>query len=496
MNTHIAPSEKNADQSVAESNAKERGSHVMAGYSSVHPPGSSPSASKPSTENRLPNKTGLPDKLKSGLEYLSGLAMDDVRVHYNSSQPGKISSHAYARGNQIYLGHGQERHLPHEAWHVVQQKQGRVRANTQFLKQAVNDEPALEAEASRMGNHALSTNLGQVPFLPKMVPAPSGPLQLNGPEEGKTYTYTIGRIKKKGELKKATINGFYEFTNGDVIRGKANIDGFELTGEEEPSDEEFSSSEEESFSSGEEEEDRGTPEEKIARAAERGRARKEKNRFNRGRYQTKTGPITIAGFNRQRISQGNKADYSKKSLGRIPPYSKMRDYMKKGDEQHIYDPDAKVRGRMSVERKLATSISIGASNVSEEDKAPGIAKVIRAEARAYHAGKIKTHPLHPKVNPAVESAKRARDFMAGKEKLNKEQRISIDEEFSSSSEEEDDHWATRTGVMTPIVPDLGSKGRKGKGLKKPEAKISKSIKKAAPKKKEPKKGGKKGGRRS
>src|SRR5262245_41691064 len=30
------------------------------------------------------NQTGLPDGLKSGIERLSGLSLDDVRVHYDS----------------------------------------------------------------------------------------------------------------------------------------------------------------------------------------------------------------------------------------------------------------------------------------------------------------------------------------------------------------------------------------------------------------------------
>ena len=33
------------------------------------------------------NNTGLPDKLKSGVENLSGYSMDDVKVHYNSDKP-------------------------------------------------------------------------------------------------------------------------------------------------------------------------------------------------------------------------------------------------------------------------------------------------------------------------------------------------------------------------------------------------------------------------
>ena len=73
------------------------------------------------------NATGLPDKLKAGIESLSGIAMDGVRVHYNSSKPARFHALAYTQGTQIHVAPGQARHLPHEAWHAVQQKQGRVR---------------------------------------------------------------------------------------------------------------------------------------------------------------------------------------------------------------------------------------------------------------------------------------------------------------------------------------------------------------------------------
>lgn len=69
------------------------------------------------------NTTGLPDTLKAGIENLSGLSMDDVQVHYHSSQPAEVQALAYTQGTEIHVGPGQEKHLPHEAWHVVQQKQ-------------------------------------------------------------------------------------------------------------------------------------------------------------------------------------------------------------------------------------------------------------------------------------------------------------------------------------------------------------------------------------
>ena len=104
------------------------------------------------------NNTGLPDNLKSGVENLSGYSMDDVNVHYNSSQPAEMQAHAYAQGTDIHVAPGQEQHLPHEAWHVVQQKQDRVKPTMQMKgKVNVNDDAGLENEADVMGAKALNT---------------------------------------------------------------------------------------------------------------------------------------------------------------------------------------------------------------------------------------------------------------------------------------------------------------------------------------------------
>ena len=78
--------------------------------------------------------------------------MDDVKVHRNSDKPAQLQAHAYAQGTDIHLGPGQEKHLPHEAWHVVQQKQGRVKSTMQMKgKVNVNDDAGLEKEADVMG---------------------------------------------------------------------------------------------------------------------------------------------------------------------------------------------------------------------------------------------------------------------------------------------------------------------------------------------------------
>jgi hypothetical protein len=102
------------------------------------------------------NKTGLPDKLKAGMENLSGIPLDDVKVEYNSAKPAQYKALAITQGNNIDIGPGLERYLPHEAWHAVQQKQGRVMPTMQMGGAAVNDDSALEREADIMGARALS----------------------------------------------------------------------------------------------------------------------------------------------------------------------------------------------------------------------------------------------------------------------------------------------------------------------------------------------------
>ena len=103
-----------------------------------------------------PNNTGLPDNLKAGVESLSGFSMDDVTVHYNSSQPATVQALAYTQGTDIHVAPGQEMHLPHEAWHVAQQLAGRVEPTTEVGGMPVNDNIDLEHEADVMGARANS----------------------------------------------------------------------------------------------------------------------------------------------------------------------------------------------------------------------------------------------------------------------------------------------------------------------------------------------------
>jgi hypothetical protein len=149
----------------------------------------------------LPNRTGLPDRLKSGIEALSGLSMNDVRVHRNSPRPGKLGALAYARGSEIHLGPGQEQHLGHEAWHIVQQKQGRVRRTGMAAGGVpLNDEASLEAESDRMGARA-ATHM-PVP-LQRALASTSAPASAPAPASAGTVQLSRGSQQAKEELRKA-----------------------------------------------------------------------------------------------------------------------------------------------------------------------------------------------------------------------------------------------------------------------------------------------------
>lgn len=157
--------------------------------------------------------TGLPDYLKMGIEHLSGHSMDDVKVHYNSSKPAQLQAHAFAQGTEIHLGPGQGKYLPHEAWHVAQQKQGRVRPIEQtYQGLAINNDSNLEREADVMGRKALNlkdnrSHINHIRNLQQNTKIPVGQRQhinktpligngiVQGKFGGKLYNYLSGLPK-------------------------------------------------------------------------------------------------------------------------------------------------------------------------------------------------------------------------------------------------------------------------------------------------------------
>lgn len=157
-----------------------------------------------------PNRTGMPDQLKTGIESLSEIDMSDVRVHANSGKPARFNALAYAQGNEIHLAPGQERHLPHEAWHIVQQKQGRVRPTMKMKGEDVNDDARLEKEADRMGERILQqkTHSGH-------------PLRLHFSHSSLTGPLHFGAIQRELDVEK-TFNELIEYFGG-IVKGDPSL---------------------------------------------------------------------------------------------------------------------------------------------------------------------------------------------------------------------------------------------------------------------------------
>ena len=172
---------------------------------------------------RQENNTGMPDQLKNGIETLSGMEMSDVRVHRNSARPAQLNALAYAQGSEIHLAPGQEQHLPHEAWHVAQQKQGRVKPTLQLAEAQINDDAGLEQEADLMGARALQLKSDQQPDLTQSV-APAAVNQMQGIVIQRTIQsaaeelFQGGIITVKNNMFKPKFNKAHGVTKSDLTK--------------------------------------------------------------------------------------------------------------------------------------------------------------------------------------------------------------------------------------------------------------------------------------
>lgn len=109
---------------------------------------------KQHTPQNRPDETGIPVQMRQAFEQETGISFADVRVHYRSSRPRELGARAYAQGNHVYLGPGQEQHLGHELGHVAQQKRGWVTPTGRVGGVPVNDDPRWEQAADQLAQRA------------------------------------------------------------------------------------------------------------------------------------------------------------------------------------------------------------------------------------------------------------------------------------------------------------------------------------------------------
>lgn len=199
--------------------------------------GQSPFTSASPTADGMPLSPGL----GNALFHLSGERFPSVRVHYNSEQPRQLGAHAFAKGDNIHLAAGQEHHLPHEAWHLVQQRKGRVSAQDQRSGTPINQQASLEQEADRMGERLAQlsarrlsspmpsdqpTRSASVPEVAQLAPAKilrveifknSGEVKITL-ESGTTYTYPL--VAKDLREPSPMLPSDPPYQSGSVIKAK------------------------------------------------------------------------------------------------------------------------------------------------------------------------------------------------------------------------------------------------------------------------------------
>ncbi|MCG8701762.1 MAG: DUF4157 domain-containing protein, partial [Bacteroidales bacterium] len=106
----------------------------------------------------MENRTGIPNKLKTGFENISGYSMDDVKVHYNSPKPAQLQALAYTQGSNVYIGPRQEKHLAHELGHVLQQKINTVPVTNKLNGVNLNTDLRLEHQADIFAKQATAAS--------------------------------------------------------------------------------------------------------------------------------------------------------------------------------------------------------------------------------------------------------------------------------------------------------------------------------------------------
>lgn len=106
--------------------------------------------------------TGMPPNVQAKMEHALGADLSGVRIH-TGPQANAVGALAYTQGTDIHFAPGQynpesrkgQELLGHELAHVVQQSEGRVTPTAELATgQSLNDSPALEQEADRLGKMA------------------------------------------------------------------------------------------------------------------------------------------------------------------------------------------------------------------------------------------------------------------------------------------------------------------------------------------------------
>lgn len=163
MHTQADKKEENKSQTVANAIAhKQSGSESTFQFVDNRPEAiaqrklqemanNSPQDQKAAQLQSIANNRSAQSIQKQGLE-----EEELLQGEFESDKPAQLQAHFYAQGTDIHLGLGQEKHLPHQAWHMIQQKQSNIQPTMQINDGVnVNDNIGLEKETQVMRSKSL-----------------------------------------------------------------------------------------------------------------------------------------------------------------------------------------------------------------------------------------------------------------------------------------------------------------------------------------------------
>ena len=131
---------------------------------------------KPNPTGSSSGNTQMPADVKQKMEGSFGTDFSGVNIHKDSGQANDIGALAYTQGSDIHFAPGQynpgsqkgQELLGHELTHVVQQREGRVKPDTEQPASAkatadnINTDPTLEKEADELGKQAAQGKMADV----------------------------------------------------------------------------------------------------------------------------------------------------------------------------------------------------------------------------------------------------------------------------------------------------------------------------------------------
>jgi hypothetical protein len=140
------------------------------------------------THNILPKQDMAIEDIKGKMENSFGHDFSNVKIHTNSERAEEVGAIAFTQGEHIHFAHGQfnpvsrsgQELLGHEYAHVVQQRQGRVKATVQAENFHLNEDISLENEANKLGKLAANSYQTKTVKNKSYLNGNTGSSQLNG----------------------------------------------------------------------------------------------------------------------------------------------------------------------------------------------------------------------------------------------------------------------------------------------------------------------------